>query len=416
MFVPRLLFEDTDDIPLTLENGDKGINVLSLFDGISCARLALDKANIKVNTYYASEIDKYAIAISKKNYPSIIPIGCVENISFIDNTLISHIDDMITFKNPSIDLIIGGSPCQDLSIANKGREGLAGKRSGLFWEYVRIVKEIRPKYFILENVASMPKEAKMVITEALFGVTPNIINASLVSAQQRKRLFWVGVKNGDTYDSVLIPQPTDKGIMLKDIIVNEVDEKYIISDKHYERMKSHNKNFKVRDLDGKTTTIIASYYKIPSDGNYVRVAKAPNGKILVIHMDKTPHSFKEVRTDIGKAKRREHRKLTGEDTTRRGIDDKMYIPNTSGKANCATTAVGVEGLIADTDYVRKLLPIEFERLQCIPDYYTALGIDELGKEIEISDTQRYKTLGNSFNAEVVAHIFRYISQKEYKSA
>ena len=143
------------------------MNVLSLFDGISCGRVALERASIKVDNYFAAEIDKYAILISKKNYPDIIHIGDVRNID--------------CSKLPKIDLLIGGSPCQDLSIAKANRKGLDGERSGLFYEYVRILKEIKPKYFILENVASMPKESKEQISKELFGIEPIMINASLVS-------------------------------------------------------------------------------------------------------------------------------------------------------------------------------------------------------------------------------------------
>src|SRR3990167_966198 len=153
------------------------MRILSLFDGISCARVSLGRAGIPVEDYYASEVDKYAIQIAQKNYPDTIQLGDVREIG--------------DYLKDSIDLLIGGSPCQDLSIAKKDRKGLDGERSGLFWEYVRILKEVKPKYFILENVNSMPKEAKQIITETL-GVEPIMINASLVSAQNRKRLFWVG--------------------------------------------------------------------------------------------------------------------------------------------------------------------------------------------------------------------------------
>ena len=133
------------------------MKVLSLFDGISCARVALERAGIPVDAYYASEIDKYAMQISAKNYPDIVQVGSVVN-------LLSPVSN-----GHKIDLLIGGSPCQDLSIAKKNRKGLDGERSGLFWEYVRILKEVKPKYFILENVFSMPRESKITISRALFG-------------------------------------------------------------------------------------------------------------------------------------------------------------------------------------------------------------------------------------------------------
>ena len=175
------------------------IQILSLFDVISCARVALERAGIPVEVYYASEIDKYAIQVSHKNYPDIVNVGSVVGLN----------PYQIFTKEDTIDLLIGGSPCQDLSIAKRDRKGLDGERSGLFWEYVRILKEVKPKYFILENVASMPKEAKDLISETL-GVQPIVINAALVSAQNRKRYFWTNIPN--------VTLPEDRGILLKDLL------------------------------------------------------------------------------------------------------------------------------------------------------------------------------------------------------
>ena len=183
------------------------MKILSLFDGISCARVALERVGIPVESYWASEIEPYAIKISNKNWPDIIQVGDVKDL----NAKTFH-----GISRPRIDLLIGGSPCQDLSIAKQKRTGLAGNRSSLFWEYVRILKEVKPKYFILENVNSMPKEARQVITEAL-GVDPIMINAALVSAQNRKRLFWTNIP---------VKEPQDRGIILKDIINEKADRKY----------------------------------------------------------------------------------------------------------------------------------------------------------------------------------------------
>lgn len=132
------------------------MKVLSLFDGMSVAQNALKNIGVNVDTYYASEIDKYAIAVTQSNFPNTIQVGSVVGLD--------------SSKFQDIDLMIGGSPCQDLSIAKKDRQGLQGQRSGLFFEYVRIRDEVKPKYFILENVNSMPKEAKEQITRALFGL------------------------------------------------------------------------------------------------------------------------------------------------------------------------------------------------------------------------------------------------------
>ena len=138
------------------------MKVLSLFDGISCARVALERIGIPVEAYYASEIDKYAMQISAKNYPDIVRLGDVQKI--LDVGFGIH----FTEKYGEIDLLIGGSPCQDHSIAKKDRKGLSGERSGLFWDFVRIRDEVQPTYFILENVFSMGRESRVLITRAMF--------------------------------------------------------------------------------------------------------------------------------------------------------------------------------------------------------------------------------------------------------
>src|SRR3990167_10242266 len=194
------------------------MKVLSLFDGISCARVALERVGISVELYYASEVDRYAIQIAQRNYPDTLQVGSAVDLQ-------GHL-------MTQIDLLIGGSPCQDLSIAQKNRKGLDGERSGLFWEYVRILKEAKPRWFILENVASMPKEAKEIITKEL-GVEPIMINAALVSAQNRKRLFWTNIPN--------IKLPDDRGIFLKDILENGIgnQKSYCIPSTYYkENVKS----------------------------------------------------------------------------------------------------------------------------------------------------------------------------------
>ena len=172
------------------------MNVLSLFDGMSCGQIALNKLGIKYDNYFASEIDKYAIQVTQKNYPNTIQVGGVE---FVTKEMINH----------KIDLLYGGSPCQSFSNAgnNKGFDG----QSGLFWEFVRLLKETKPKYFMLENV-KMKKEWEKVITDAL-GVEPILINSSLVSAAHRKRLYWTNIPN--------IEQPKDKEIFIEDIVCSE---------------------------------------------------------------------------------------------------------------------------------------------------------------------------------------------------
>lgn len=155
------------------------LNVMSLFGGIECGRVACDVAGLNIGDYYSSEIDKYAIQITQKNFPDIIQLGDVREIDFS-----KYIG--------KIDLLIGGSPCQDLSRAKANREGLNGSRSGLFWNYVEALRVLKPKYFLLENNHGMPQESKDTISEVL-GVEPVLINSALFSAQNRKRLYWTNI-------------------------------------------------------------------------------------------------------------------------------------------------------------------------------------------------------------------------------
>jgi len=307
------------------------MKVLSLFDGISCARVALERAGIPVEAYYASEIDKYAVQVSQKNYPSIVHVGDVKSI----NKEVRK--EYLTVWDEKIDLLIGGSPCQDLSIAKKDRKGLDGERSGLFWEYVRILKEVKPKYFILENVASMPKEAKAIITEAL-GVEPIMINASLVSAQNRKRLFWTNIPN--------VTLPEDRGILLKDVLENGDTD----------RLKSY--------------CIDANYFKGTNLEQYLKKAR------------------RQVIFNYSSSQRVNR------------VEDRFYESGNK-KSHTLTSSGGSRHKSFTGVYdneIRKLTPIECERLQGLPDNYTE----------GISNTQRYKCLGNAFNVDVVAHILSFI--------
>lgn len=308
------------------------MKVLSLFDGISCARVALERAGIPVEAYYASEIDKYAIEVSQKNWKDKSPLSHLYHVGDVKNVSTSELNLNNKIVG-NIDLLIGGSPCQDLSIAKKDRKGLDGERSGLFWEYVRILREVKPKYFILENVASMSQEARDTITKEL-GVEPIMINAALVSAQNRKRLFWTNIPN------VILPE--DRGILLKDILESGDTD----------RLKSY--------------CIDANYWKGASLEHYLT---------------------KGVRQLVFSSKNRR--------TTVKILGDKSETLTASYRGT--PDGDGRMGVIIDGK-VRKLTPIECERLQGLPDNYTAL----------ISNTQRYKCLGNAFNVDVVAHILSFI--------
>jgi site-specific DNA-cytosine methylase len=273
------------------------MKVISLFDGISCAYVALQKSDISITSYTAYEIDKYATTISKKNHPTIDHKGDVKNLKEV----------------VECDILIGGSPCTDLSVAKKDRKGLEGEHSSLFWEYIRIKNLLNPKWFILENVASMSKTDKDAITKAM-GVDPIMICASLVSAQRRKRYFWTNIP---------VTLPSDKGILLKHILEDTVDEKFYI---------------------------------------------------------------KQTKEELGdKVKSQAYRVY--------GTDGKSVCLGANGGGVGAKT-----GLYMYENRIRRLTPLECERLQGLPDGYTA----------HVSDTQRYKCCGNAFNCDVVAHILRGI--------
>lgn len=322
----------------------KFMKYLSLFSGIGAGEQAIKELNLDWECAGYSEIDKYALQIYRKHFPGHHNFGDITEINIK--------------KLPDFDLLFGGSPCQDLSIAKKKRKGLDGSRSNLFYNFVEILKIKKPTYFLLENVASMPKKDKQIITDIL-GVKPVMINADLVSAQQRKRLFWCNWK---------VEQPENKYIYIKDILEKNVDSKYLISDKHLNSMKKCNKNFKTRNINGKTTAITATYYKIPCDGNYILV----------------DYNIPKIIKQIGK----------------KGQGNKIYKIN--GKFVCLFK-----------DYVRKLTPIECERLQCFPKDFTKFGIDTVKGLVKISDTQRFKCLGNAFNVEVIKHILNQMNNNSF---
>lgn len=192
---------------VNLTNGS-GLNVLSLFDGMSCGRIALERAGIKVNQYFASEIKPHAIRCTQHNYPNTIQLGSVLDVKASDL--------------PKIDLLIGGSPCQDFSSANKEKLGLQGEKSGLFYEYLRLLKECKPKYFLLENVA-MDDYSYAAISEML-GTYPTNINSELVSGQLRQRSYWtnIGPESFDLFGNrySMIPQPRNKKIKFQDLLDN----------------------------------------------------------------------------------------------------------------------------------------------------------------------------------------------------
>jgi len=346
------------------------MNVLSLFDGISCGHVALERAGIEVDKYFASEIEQRPMEITQKNYPNTIQLGDVTKIK--------------SEALPLIDLIMGGSPCQGFSLAGK-QLNFDDPRSMLFFEFVRLVRELKPKYFLLENVR-MKQEFQDIISEQL-GVKPVEINSSLVSAQQRKRLYWTNIPG--------VIQPEDKKIYLKDVIEHGLP----ITDKAYCLTKSGH--------DGLTLNGFEHYLKVKKD-NFILVDKpvrighfnsggqgdrvySINGKSVCLS---ALGGGRGAKTGLYAIACRGRYNDDGK------IEQKLET-SFSEKSNCLTS-VQKDSLLLDStkipELVRKLTAIECERLQTLPDNYTE----------GISNTQRIKALGNGWTVDVIAHIFKGI--------
>lgn len=310
----------------------KKINVLSLFDGISCGRLALDRAGIPINTYYASEIDHYTMSISRCKFPDIIQLGDITKIT----------KDMIK-ELPTIHLVIGGSPCQSLSSVNvylkNNERGINGSgKSNLFWEYVRvlnIIKEINPNVvFLLENVGSSDKEDIDLINHTL-GVNGICFNSNLLSAQYRNRLYWT---------NIVFKVPTQgKEISMQECLEETVEDKYYLSQKMYE-------------------------YIMCTDTGKWQTGNMDINLLIARPLTATMHKMHRADTD--------------------NYVSTIYQPN--GKTN-----------------VRRLTPLECERLQTLPENYTMNGLVN-DKVKKISDTRRYMSVGNCWTVDVVAYIFRHL--------
>ena len=384
------------------------MNVLSLFDGMSCGRIALERLGIQVDNYYASEIDKYAIQVSQANYPDIIQVGDVTKLD--------------TSTLPKIDLIMGGSPCQGFSFAGK-QLAFDDPRSALFFEFVRCVKELQPKYFLLENVR-MKKEYLDVISEYM-GVEPIMINSALVSAQNRVRFYWTNIPG--------IEQPEDRGMVLRDILENDAEEPM------YSNIYGGFGEKKPREHFNKSVTIRAN-----SGGGLIPNIKLKDFELsdkAIDYMNRSSSKWSggKTRKDIyikhesekGMcltanmhkgvpygviAVDKEKKQLTIKEATKKGyttIEDgdcfDMTFPNSKtrrgrnmkDKSNCLTAAnydyMRYEHSDEDKEvYWRKLTPVECERLQTVPDNYTN----------HVSNTQRYKMLGNGWTIEVITHILK----------
>ena len=376
----------------------KLIRVMSLFDGISAGQIALERAGIPVEVYYASEIDKYAIAVTQKNYPDTIQLGDVEKIDF-------------TQFEGKIDLLIGGSPCTNLSICGN-RKGLEGDESRLFWEYVRAIKECKPKYFLLENVESMSEQVKEIISQEL-GCYPCMINSSLLSAQNRKRYYWFNW--GDMQYNLFgfptcdIPQPKDKGILLKDILESGIADRQKCGCLTANDWKGNGANPLEYMSKHQPKPYVAEpvLYQLPRGYNDGGIKKDKSPALTTSQWQynnlliegKEPIRLSEYEQSSGQAQRVY------------SVRGKSVALNANGGGQGGKTGLYKIDL-PDGDYViRKLTPIECERLQTMSDDYTKYGKNEESEIVEISNTQRYKCIGNSWTVDVIAYIFSYLKDE-----
>ena len=352
------------------------MKILSLFDGMSCGQQALERAGIKVDKYFASEIDKHAIKVTQHNYPNTIQLGSVTDVD--------------TSKLPPIDLLCGGSPCTNFSFAGKMKgmvttdnqevttleRYLELKEQGyqfegqsyLFWEYVRILQEVKPKWFLLENVPMTENWRK--ILSVTLGVNEIRINSNLVSAQNRERWYWtnIGMQSAGLFGDMvsIIQQPKDKGILLKDILqpLKEVDSKYFLSEKMISYLLGAKRAVDpVTEDTKKYNTLTSVYYKTPTDGQYLKKVSQINPSTE--SGGKQPYQ-----------------------------QNRVYDSEGISPALCSNKS----DLLVLQSTIRKLTPIECERLQTVSDNYTS----------GVSDSQRYKMLGNGWTIDVIAHIFSYL--------
>jgi DNA (cytosine-5)-methyltransferase 3A len=397
------------------------MNVLSLFDGMSCGQQALQRCGFKVDNYFASEIDKFAIKVTMSNYPNTQQLGSVVDVNGYDL--------------PKIDLLIGGSPCQSFSFAGK-RKGMSTKdeqeiltldlylqlkkegfefegQSYLFWEYMRLLNELRSKnpnvFFLLENV-EMGEKWEKVLSKAI-GVNGIHINSALVSAQNRKRIYWtnIGMQPSGLFGDMqsIIEQPKDKGILLKNILEDDVDEKYFLSEKMLNYL---NRNSELQSKNGN------GFKYSPTDGNAKgKAITTKEGSRMddnfIVH-NTMPRSSTTGKGGTGRLSRNDGKTYCLDTGNTNAVEvipmdyryDEGFMPRENGKSptltitNDSNSASG-KALAKINNRIRRLTPIECERLQTVADNYTA----------HVSDSQRYKMLGNGWTVDVICHIFNYLN-------
>jgi DNA-cytosine methyltransferase len=428
------------------------MNVLSLFDGMSCGRYSLQMAGHQVDQYFAAEIDKHATKVTAKNWPNNVHLGDVTKVSYKNRTL--YVDGQVIWVGV-LHMVLAGSPCQGFSRAGKGLN-FEDPRSKLFFEFVRILNEIKAEnpdvVFLLENV-EMVQEWQDVISKFV-GVNPVKINSTLVSAQNRVRLYWTNINaQSDMFGHMIpgIPQPKDRGIVLKDILEQEVDEKFYLSEKAMERIKRKiYSNPRVNpDKTGTLNTKNNSGELSIDSGTTLITDNAAGRDVISVTQIKYHRSGHDGCSHDNKIvvhsgfSRTGGKKQGGTGHLSRE-DGKTYALNTIANVNQIELIPGIinhgefservdKSMNLDANYhkgpdnhgqrtmveviqrgrgnneggshtlfdfktrIRRLTPIECERLQGLPDNYT----------FGVSDTQRYRMLGNGWQCDTIIHILSF---------
>lgn len=396
-------------------------NILSVCDGMSCGQIALRELGIKYGKYYASEIDRHCIRQTQLNFPDTVQLGDIEKWREWD------------INWASIGLILSGTPCTGFSSAGK-RLGFDDPQSRLFWVFVNIlnhVRELNPDVFFLFENVPMRKEWRQKISEAL-GVYPVFINSALVSAQNRKRFYWSNIrtKRDGLFEELFtdIPQPEDRALLLHDILENEVDEKYFISQANLRRLANPHPNYIPKINPDKGGTIsVSNLAKRSFDNNTTFISvdgKAPTQRASTgVCLDRR-HNYQVIQLNSAK----EYGNVPRQQN--RIYDSCGKSPSLMGAMNCKSHAILQRGrgfnrgglkelktpaltanswqannhLLSDKS-IRRLTPTECARLQTIPDWY----------RWKCSDMQQYKILGNGWTVEVIKHILGYLPDKFFNS-
>ena len=370
-------------------------NVLSLFDGMSCGQIALNRAGINYENYFASEIDKNAIIITQKNFPNTIQLGDVKNIK--------------SSEIPKIDLLIAGSPCQGFSFAGK-QLNFNDSRSKLFFEFVKLLKELKPKYFLLENVP-MKKEYEIVISKYC-EIEPIYIDSQLLSAQQRKRVYWTNIKAqpynlfGDMKAN--ISKPKNKNIVIADIMqlpIVKKRENSIVMTKAETKVKVRKNYIDQKELaaflkskKNKTIREVAEFCKVKKTEaeHWFRMdacGSIPDSKVW----DQLKECLSITEKTYDKAIQEFEIKNSNFD-----MSNRIYHIDGKHPTLMTLTGGGQRKNITDGKELFYLNPIHCERLQTVPDNYTE----------GVSNSQRYKMLGNGWTVDVIVHILSFLKNEK----